>query len=321
MDPIAEKIAEQARMFCNRLRKNTRHRRKWAKRNGIECFRLYDRDVPEIPLSVDYYAGHLYIAEYERPSNRTEEQDQLWMQALIDAARMELDVAPSHVFVKRRKRQRGSDQYERIEENNQRLVVKEYGHSFWVNLGDYLDTGLFLDHRQARKMVAAESGAKHVLNLFAYTGSFTVYAAAAGAASTTTVDLSNTYLSWAEENLKLNELEAPRHRFVRMDVRRFLTSAYEQGQQFDLAVVDPPTFSNSKKMDHTFDIQKNHAGLLRSVADVMRPGGIVYFSTNAQRFQLSEALPFSKIQEITNRTIPMDFAQRRPHKAWRMECP
>jgi len=321
MDSINERIAEHVQMFRNRLRKNARHRYKWARRENISCYRLYDRDIPEIPLSIDYYAEHLYIAEYARPSDRSAEQDTLWLQALVDGAAQELEVARPQVFVKQRKRQRGLEQYERVAEKNQRFVVEEHGHKFWVNLSDYLDTGLFLDQRKTRKMVADESTGKHVLNLFAYTGSFTVYSAAAGAASTTTVDMSNTYLTWAEENLKANGLTGDAHRMVRMDVRRFLESAKEQGHQFDLAIVDPPTFSNSKKMDHTFDLQQHHRGLLLSVADVMSPGGIVYFSNNAQRFQLSDDLPFPVIQEITGRTVPPDFAQRRPHQSWRMECP
>lgn len=325
-EAIAARTAEQATMFANRLVKNARHRRKWARRTGVTCYRLYDRDIPELPLIVDLYDGALHVAEFAGRT-RQADLDPDWLDTLCGAAAAALDVPESAVYIKVRDRQRGSSQYGQFGADGAVRVITEGGLRFEVNLSDYLDTGLFLDHRQTRAMVGAEARGRRMLNLYAYTGSFSVYAAANGAASTTTVDLSNTYLDWSAANLALNGFGAddPRHRRVRADTARFLADAASRGERYDLVVLDPPTFSNSKGMDGTLDTQRDHAELLRATRAVCAAGAVVYFSTNRRRFTLDPLLVpgriWSQVTEITARTVPPDFAAQRPHRCWRLECP
>ncbi len=311
-----ERRAAQAEMFVNRLRKNARHRRKWAKREGVTCYRLYDRDIPEVPMVIDWYEGRLYGAIVPHEDTPDEEAEALG-EAWLEAARAALEVAPERSYLKRRERQRGSAQYTPVARQGERFEVGEAGLRFWVNLSDYLDTGLFLDHRQTRELVAAEARGKRVLNLFAYTGSFTVHAAAAGARSTTTVDSTPTYLRWAQDNLRLNGLEGFQHELIRSDVGEYLRGARAAGARFDLVVLDPPTFSNSKGTP-TFDVRRHHPALFELLWGVVSPGGVVYFSTNARKFKLSEEIRAGwEAEEITERTVPPDFEQRRPHMCWR----
>ncbi|MGH7134963.1 MAG: bifunctional 23S rRNA (guanine(2069)-N(7))-methyltransferase RlmK/23S rRNA (guanine(2445)-N(2))-methyltransferase RlmL, partial [Pirellulales bacterium] len=244
---LSPKAQEQAEIFARRLAARARHLRRWPKR-GITCYRLYDRDVPEVPLIVDRYEDCLHMAEYERPHDRSPAEHADWLDLMAKTAADTLEVPRKNVFMKRRERQRGTNQYERFAEQGRTLVVNEGGLKFRVNLSDYLDTGLFLDHRVTRSLVRDAAAGKRFLNLFGYTGSFTVYAAAGAATATTTVDLSNTYLDWAQDNLRLNGLAAATHRFVRDDAASFL-KFHRPGPAFDLAVVDPPTFSNRKKTD------------------------------------------------------------------------
>ena len=308
-----ERLTVQAEMLQNRVRKTARHLKKWARREGVTCYRLYDCDIPEVPLCIDDYEGRLHVAEYAGP----EAEDPGRIDVLAQAAAAALEIPPESVFIKRRERQRGERQYERVATNGARFVVGEGGHCFLVNLSDYLDTGLFLDHRTTRALVAAEAADKRVLNLFAYTGSFTVYTLAAGAAEATTVDMSATYLDWAAENLRLNGLEGRRHRFVRDDALSWLRAS--SGERFDLVVVDPPTFSNSKRMEGTFDVQRDHAALLRAVLAVTAPGGVVWFSTNARRFKLdAEALVGTQVEELSAKTVPPDFRDKRIHRSFRI---
>ncbi len=213
---------DQAREFRNRLVRMAKHWKKWAKRQGVTCFRLYDRDVPEIPLAIDWYEGRLQIAEYIRPHDRTDIEHKTWLKNMIQTAAEALEVKPELVAIKHRQRQSGPSQYERTAEERELLTVHEAGHQFLVNLSDYLDTGLFLDHRITRSMVERNARGKRFLNLFGYTGAFTVYAAAGGATATTTVDLSNTYIDWARRNMKLNGFTEARHQFVREDALAFL---------------------------------------------------------------------------------------------------
>ncbi|MBK7538289.1 MAG: class I SAM-dependent methyltransferase [Myxococcales bacterium] len=249
-----------------------------------------------------------------------------WLTATVEAARHSLGVAPTNVFVKQRQPQRdrqAGHQYERLAERGVWREVKEGGLRFRVNLSDYLDTGLFLDHRMTRRRAAAESGARTMLNLFCYTGAFSVYCAAAGM-NTTSVDLSATYLDWARENLALNQLEPAAHALVRGDVREVLDELARRRQRFDLAVVDPPTFSNSKRMTTTWDVQRDHVELLAAVAAVVRPGGIIWFSTNRRRFVLDSdvaaRLPRrAKVEDLSVATIPPDFRDHHIHRAYRIE--
>lgn len=315
---LRDEAKRQAEEFANRLRKVDRHLRRWPTRRGITCYRLYERDIPEVPLVVDRYEDALHIAEFERPHERTPAEHADWLDYLVRTAAETLEVPRELAFLKHRARQRGSSQYERVAEQQAIRVVQEGGLKFQVNLSDYLDTGLFLDHRQTRSMVRDLAEGKRFLNLFAYTGSFTVYAAASGASETTTVDLSPTYQDWAAENLRLNGFTGAQHRFVRSDAMQFL-EGLPAGQLYDLVVVDPPTFSNSKRLEEDWDIQRDHITLLRAVIAHTSPGGVIFFSTNSRRFKLDEAaLAGVTIREISKQTVPEDFRNKRIHRCWRM---
>ncbi|MDB4956696.1 MAG: oxidoreductase [Myxococcales bacterium] len=293
-------------MFANRLRKNARHLGKWAKRTGITCWRIYDRDIPEVPVTVDTYEGALVINDY-----RIDPSDPVWLDGIVAVAEQTLEA--KEAFAKTRERltgRREGHQYEKREDEPSWRTVGEGGHQFRVNLSEYIDTGLFLDHRLTRARVAAEP-AKSMLNLYCYTGSFSVYAAAAGMA-TTSVDLSNTYLDWARENLALNQLAGE---VIQADVREFLAEARRAGRRWDIAVVDPPTFSNSKRMDYTFDIQRDHAALLMDVAAVT--SNVIWFSTNRKKFRLDLDVP-GNVMDETRTTTPPDF-KHRPHFAFRID--
>ena len=310
------RVLAQAEMLVNRVKKNRRHRRKWAKREGVSCYRLYDRDIPELPMTIDDYEGRLYASLAPQEGLDEAEADALGAR-LLEAVRVALEIPEGQAFLKLRQRQKGSAQYSKVDRLGERFEVNEAGLRFWVNLTDYLDTGLFLDHRLTREMVAGESNGKRFLNLFAYTGSFTVHAAAAGALSTTTVDSTPTYLRWAADNLALNGLTAPHHEMVRADVGQFLSQARADRARFDLVVLDPPTFSNSKG-GPTFDVRRHHPVLFEQLTYVMPRGGVLYFSNNARKFKLHEALSKRwEIEELTEKTTPLDFSQRRAHRCWR----
>ncbi len=315
---LRAEAARQADEFGNRLRKLARHLRRWPTKRGITCYRIYERDIPEIPLVVDRYEDALHIAEFERPHDRTPAQHADWLDAMVRTAAQTLDVPRDLVFVKYRTPQRGASQYQRFAQQQALRVVQEGGLKFQVNLSDYLDTGLFLDHRQTRAMVREAAAGKNFLNLFAYTGAFTVYAAAGGAERTTSVDLSATYQEWAVKNMELNGFDGPRHRAARSDAREFLASRIGQ-EKFDLVVVDPPTFSNSKQLDSDWDVQRHHVELLQAVLDCLAPGGVIYFSTNARRFKFNESsLAGVRIHEISRQTVPEDFRNKRIHRCWRL---
>jgi len=314
--------ADQIGDFRRRLAKRFKHLSKWARRQGIEAFRIYDRDIPEIPLALDWYAGWLHAAEYDRPHERTEIEHEVWLDRMLEAAAVELGVPPGRSFLKARRRQRGHSQYQKVGEQRAVLDVREGDLTFEVNLSDYLDTGLFLDHRVTRSLVRAEADGKRMLNLFAYTGSFSVCAAAGGARETVSVDLSNTYLEWTRTNLARNRFtDACRHRTVRDEARAFLFHRARRGEPpFDLVVVDPPTFSRSARSEQPWDVERHHAELLGLVADNLSPGGVVFFATNFRRFRLANDLIEDRfvIREITARTLPEDFRGCRPHRAWRL---
>jgi 23S rRNA (cytosine1962-C5)-methyltransferase len=294
-------------MFANRVRKNARHLAKWARREHVTCWRVYDRDIPEVPVTLDTYEGALVLNDY-----RMEQEDVGWLEALGDAAKDVLGA--TEVFVKQRERlaHRGEGgQYERQAELGAWRTVHEGGHAFRVNLSDYIDTGLFLDHRITRARAAAEP-ASSMLNLFCYTGAFSVYGAAAGM-QTTSVDLSKTYLDWARQNLELNGLTGE---IVHADVREFLADARRSGRRWELAVVDPPTFSNSKRMEYTWDVQRDHAALLDDVAAVTTK--VIWFSTNLRRFKLAWSFTRAEVRDETHATLPPDFRDKRIHHAFRI---
>lgn len=304
-------------MLSQRVAKNRRHLGKWAKREGVSCWRVYDRDIPDVPVTIDDYEGALVIADVRR-ARHDEVLDEGWFDEVVEAARGV--IGAEEIFCKTRRRmadrRETGAQYQRLGEGGAWREVGEGGRRFLVNLSDYLDTGLFLDHRVTRGMVAKEAAGKRFLNLFAYTGAFTVHAAASGAASSLTVDMSNTYLDWAAENLKRNRIDASKHALERADVSAWL-GAY-RGPKFELIVCDPPTFSNSKKMRESFDVLRDHVGLLASVARVAAPGAVIWFSTNHRGFRLDErTLPGFDGDERTHETVPPDFGYSKPHRSWR----
>lgn len=304
--------------FANRLQKNNRHIAKWAKRQGITCYRIYDHDIPEFPFCVDRYEEYVHIAEYVHRHKMNEEEHSQWLQEALKAVAEQLDVPADHIFLKERKvLSRRTEQYEKVAQEQKSTVVEESGLKFRVNLTDYLDTGLFLDHRPLRQVFLAEAPGKHVLNLFAYTGSFSVYAQSAGAASVTTVDLSHTYLNWAKENFELNGLPVDESRFIQSDVMDFLKQ--EPTTLYDLVIVDPPSFSNSKKMKGTWDTQRDHATMLHLLLKHVRKGGIVYFSNNLRQFVPDfSRLKVSSAEEITSKTIPEDFRNKNIHHCYKL---
>jgi 23S rRNA G2069 N7-methylase RlmK/C1962 C5-methylase RlmI len=310
----AARTARQAEMLTGRLRKTARHLARWARREGVSCYRLYDRDIPEVPLTIDRYDEHLVVAAWARG----DDDDPAWLEAMFAAAADALGVAPGRVHGRVRRRQRGAAQYERVADRGERIAVAEGGLRFWVNLDDYLDTGLFLDHRWARARLRAEAAGLRVLNLFCYTGAFTVYAAAGGAAATTSVDLSATYLEWAADNLALNGLDGPAHELVRADVLAWLEGP-AVGPRFDRIVLDPPSFSNSKKMRGVLDLERDHPFLIRACVDRLAPGGVLYFSTNHRSLKLaSGALGDLAIEDLTRPSIPPDFRDPKIHRLWRI---
>lgn len=297
-------------MFRNRLAKVEKHFKKIARKKDISCYRIYDHDLPEFPFIIEHYIDRLYVSEYKRKHNMDEEEHAYWLQACLTAISETLEISNENIFTKLRSRKAGHEgQYQKTADTKNEFVIEENGLKFIVNLSDYLDTGLFLDHRITRKMVMDEANGKKILNLFAYTGSFSVYSAAGGAKNVTTVDLSNTYLAWARRNMQLNSFDdEKKYDFIATDVVDFLESEHAT---FDLIIMDPPTFSNSKKMSGILDIQKDHTRLINNCLRILTAGGHLYFSTNYTKFQLSkEALLASSIKDITKSTTPFDFEKK-----------
>jgi len=295
-------------MFQNRLAKVFRHLGKLAKRQGINCYRVYDHDLPEFPFCIEFYDDKLYIAEYKRRHGMTEEKHDEWMEKSIGIISEVLSVNKENIFLKLRQRKPGRlGQYQKVQEVQHEFIITENGLKFIVNLSDYLDTGLFLDHRITRQVVRERSKGKRVLNLFSYTGSFSVYASEGGAKEVVSVDLSKTYLAWAERNMKLNGFtDKTRYKFIHADVKQYLKTI--SPGYFDLIIMDPPTFSNSKRMKDFLDIQKDHATLINDCLKGMKKEGILYFSTNFREFSLEkEKINASAIKDITKVSTPFDF--------------
>ena len=336
-----EKTEYQAQLLQNRLTKRFQHLKKWARRSDVGCYRLYDKDIPEIPLAIDIFfmqespsaseaETYLRVYLYQRPYEKDEKEETEWLEAMIQAAAQVVGVSQDKVVAKTRMRQRGSDQYEKQETQDSIMgIVQEQGHKFFVNLSNYLDTGLFMDHRPLRKIVEQEAHGKAVLNLFCYTASFSVYAAAGGASRVDSVDLSNTYLAWGEKNFSLNGLtDAEKYRFTRSDVAQFLKESHDS---WDIIVLDPPTFSNSKKTKDTLDINRDWPKLVNAALQHLNPGGTLYFSTNSRQLHFDEALlqpPTKandgaglKVKDITTATIPEDFRNQKIHRCWKISLP
>lgn len=322
--------------FENRLSKVYKHISKIARKQGLICFRVYDKDLPEFPFIIDVYKDMVYVAEYKSKHKLDEESYSNWMKNSLEIIQKVVEVDSDHVFLKLREKQRGEQQYSKLSKEKKELIVDEMplpfvytkttgtkhellsspvkkvtvekkGLSFIVNLSDYLDTGLFLDHRITRQIVQEISEGKRVLNLFAYTGSFTVYAAAGNAAKITTVDLSKTYINWAKRNLTYNKLFNDKlHQFIQEDVLIYLDTI--ASNSYDIIILDPPTFSNSKKMESDLDIQRDHVNIINHCLEILAENGMLIFSTNYRDFLLeTEKLHTLKIKDITKLTTPFDF--------------
>ena len=316
-DRTSSVTSEVAVDFANRLQKNIKKIEKWAKQQGLDAYRLYDADLPEYNLAVDRYADHIVVQEYAAPKNIDENKAR---QRLLDAVNATLQVTgieTNKLILKVRQKQKGTNQYEKLANKGEYFYVNEYGAKLWVNLTDYLDTGLFLDHRLTRKMLGEMAQGKDFLNLFAYTGSATVHAALGKAKSTTTVDMSNTYLNWAEQNLLLNDIEGKQHKLIQADCLQWLEKC---DRQFDLIFVDPPTFSNSKRMEDSWDVQRDHIKLMTNLKRILRPNGTIVFSNNKRGFKMDfaklEELGLSAV-EISHKTLPLDFERNKQiHNCW-----
>jgi 23S rRNA G2069 N7-methylase RlmK/C1962 C5-methylase RlmI len=339
-----EKTAAQAEMFANRLKKRLRHLRKWAKRTGTEAFRLYDRDIPEIPLLLDVYGDIASGALYKRPYEKDQAEEAAWLACMRNAAAQALGTAPDNIVIKCRERQRGQAQYEKQAGHELIRIINEGKFKFKVNLTDYLDTGLFLDRRALRRMIRADSDGKRALNLFCYTASFSVAAAGGGALSTDSVDLSNPYLGWARENFALNGFNAEitrtedlfppkgspkgkngKNRLIRADVAAFLQGAAEAGLRWDSIVVDPPAFSNSAMARADFDLRRDGETLLSGCLALLAPGGAIWFSASARSYKadageletlLAKHFPGTKVTDISAKTVDEDFKGRRTPKTF-----
>ncbi|MBB5225174.1 rRNA (guanine-N2)-methyltransferase [Treponema ruminis] len=363
----------QAKIFANRLAKKYKQLRKWARRERVTCYRLYDRDIPEVPLAVDLYEFlpdgmdskidaaiflkgedarisandlsaakekasrqylHLYL--YERPYEKSDSDEEIWLSEMRKAAAATLEIPESHVIQKLRKKQKGENQYEKIEsERTVESYVQECGQLFKVNLSDYLDTGLFFDHRPLRSVVRSECAGKSVLNLFCYTGSFSVYAAEGNARRVESVDLSNTYLEWARFNFALNDFDpdSPKFFFTRGDVTGFLNQKLaevpnaDRSNRYDIIVLDPPTFSNSKATRNTLDINRDWSELVRKCVNLLNDGGVLYFSTNSHRLKFDADLvpkvtdsgKAVALFDMTEKSLPEDFKGTKAHRLWKIQ--
>lgn len=356
----------QAELLKNRLTKRYKELRKWARKNRISCYRLYDRDIPEIPLSLDVYEflpsdvssplecakflgeqnrrisendpsvekeieerryAVLYL--YERPYEKAAEEEEIWFNLMAENAARVLNIPVNHIIKKERRQQKGTSQYEKSNDASDAFtgLIQEQGQLFKINLGSYLDTGLFFDHRPLRAKVREIAGGKRVLNLFCYTGSFSVYAASGGAKYVESLDLSNTYLAWAKENLELNGFKGKNYVFTKTDVIAWLyekvkTISDDKNQKFDLIILDPPTFSNSKSTANVLDINRDWPKLIEQCIKLLRPQGILYFSTNSTKLIFdAEKIPqkdMVTVKDITTESIPKDFEGTKCHKAWQI---
>ncbi len=306
-------------MFYNRLAKNRKKMKKWLKREGISCYRLYDADMPEFNAAVDVYENHAVCFEYAAPKSINPDKAEKRRFEMLHVLPEFLGIDTDHLHYKVRQRQKGNQQYQRRASTDHKMIVNEGGHSFWVNLVDFLDSGLFLDSRTMRQILKEEARGADVLNLFCYTGSASVYAAGGGARSVTSVDLSARYLEWAEENMKLNGFTGRAFQYIPSDAFEFLK---EEKKYYDLIFLDPPSFSNSKKFRGTFDIQRDHVPLISLAMSRLRSRGILYFMCNLRDFALNEdELKKRRIlcEEITKQTIPLDFQRNRKiHRSFKL---
>lgn len=298
----------------NRLEKNYKHRAKIARREGFEAFRIYHKDIPEFPFIVDVYKDHAIIFEKRDEEIDAEKFDHF--NFIISAVKNVLNLPEEKVIIKSRKRQVGDTQYTKLEDKNELITVKEYQAEYLVNLHDYLDTGLFLDHRPLRQIITKSAEGKKVLNLFSYTGSISVAAALGGASKVTSVDMSSTYMNWAKKNFEQNNIPLTNHTFIVDSALEYLEKA---SQRFDIIVLDPPTFSNSKNMEEDFEVEKDQVFLIKHCLRLLDPNGVLYFSNNKRKFKIDPAvLEMANVQEITPRTIPEDYKDTKIHVCFKI---
>ena len=314
LPPIHEN-EDKSSPFVNCIRKNYRHIRKWANRTNTNAFRIYDRHMHHYPLAIDYYDGR-FCLQYFSPHRDNPEPPEDLVNEVEQCLKNLFGAEPATIFWRSRIRRAKHQQYEKLNDESERFPILEYGVKFKINLLDYLDTGLFLDHRETRRMVASYAQGKRLLNLFAYTCSFSVHAAVAGASYTKSVDMSNTYTEWGRENFVLNGLPAKNNPIIRADCLKFLD---EEREKYDIIVIDPPTISRSKKMDQMFDIQLDYPTLLTKALKLLAPDGRIFFSTNSRKFLFEPALlPPCKIVEVSQRTLPIDFHDPKIHRCWKI---
>lgn len=313
------RVSEHALMFSNRLKKNYKHLKKWARKNNISCYRVYDADIPQYSVAIDIYGRWVHVQEYQAPKTVDKNRAFQRINDVIDVVADILETKQEYIVLKVRKKQEGSAQYQKQDGKDHKITVTENGLKFIVNMYDYIDTGLFLDHRITRQLIRSLSRNRSFLNLFAYTGSASVYAAAGGARSTTTVDMSNTYLNWAKENFSINGYSGDNHQFFREDCLKWMAQAISENKKYQLIFIDPPTFSNSKKMDTSLDIGRDHAALLDGCLALLADDGQIIFSTNARRFKLDSTIGEDcYIKEITTITTAEDFRRKPLHRSWCM---
>ncbi len=310
-------FAEQDSAFANRLKKNGKSLKGWLKSNQIDCYRLYDADIPEYNVAIDIYADYLVIQEYAAPKTIDEQKATKRLQEVIYWAPKILNIPTDRVVLKTRAKQKGKNQYQRVDKSKQSITVNEHGALFKINLWDYLDTGLFLDHRKTRQIVAKKSKNKSLLNLFSYTGSVSVQAALHGAESITTVDMSNTYLNWAQDNFALNKINGHKYQFIQADCLDWLK---KNTSTFDVIFIDPPTFSNSKRMEDSFDVQRDHVSLITDALKSLASGGEIIFTNNKRNFKMDfdamEALGL-QAKAMSDITRDKDFARNKHiHNSW-----
>tara|TARA_R110001583_G_scaffold1498_2_gene11720 strand:+ start:284 stop:2434 length:2151 start_codon:yes stop_codon:yes gene_type:complete len=313
----ASSFSEEDSDFANRLKKNTKTLKGWLKSNQIDCYRLYDADIPEYNVAIDIYGDYLVIQEYAAPKTIDEQKATKRLQEVLYWAPKVLQVPTDKVILKTRAKQTGKNQYQRVDKSKQSITVNEHGALFKINLWDYLDTGLFLDHRKTRQIVAKKSKDKSLLNLFAYTGSVSVQAALHGASSITTVDMSNTYLNWAQDNFDLNKLNGHKYQFIQADCLDWLK---KNTTTFDIVFIDPPTFSNSKRMEDSFDVERDHVALITDALKSLAEGGEIFFTNNKRNFKMdfdAMAVLGLKAQAMSDVTRDKDFSRNKHiHNSW-----
>ena len=317
------KLGEGAQMVCNRLKKNLKKMRGWIKKQNTDCYRVYDADMPEYSVAIDVYGQWIHIQEYQAPKSVDPQKAESRLRDVLDAVPVAFNVDREKVVLKQRKVQKGKRQYEKQDQQQNFMEVKEGNCTLYVNLTDYLDTGLFLDHRPIRTEIEGLAKNKDFLNLFSYTCTASVHAAVGGARSTTSVDMSQTYLNWGRKNLTLNGLNEQNHEFVQADCLKWLETAQTEKDRYDIIFMDPPSFSNSKRMDDVLDVQRDHVQLIELAMGLLRPGGTLIFSNNFRRFKMErDALKQFNIDDVTQESLPDDFKRNtKIHQCYKITFP